>query len=251
MATFYRLENNPQDSFSSKIEHFQQYSSQESRPFTEIDLAERRLDHTKLDLNHTQEIKIYFIDEGAGYRNQLGVYSVPTEPGADYTNLGSVENPTLLFEDISCVDDCSYPSHRDSHLPYGTPDQQPLQPGDFYDLGTVSGGTHFNFLLKRDGYNNLGTHTWYTKDELNVDNGLQHVIAYEDKTYGDYLILAWEDLYGGGDRDYNDVVFAVEFGEQNISQIPTYGVPEPQTYVGLLFVLLLSMGLRKKRQKFN
>lgn len=249
MATFYRLQNNPESASSFNIEHFQQYSSQESRPFDEIELAARRLDHTKLNLTHDQEIKIYFIDEGAYFRNQLGVYSSPIEPDTAYTNLGSLDNPTLLFEDISCVSqDCTYRPHRGGES-YGTPDGQPLEPGDFYDLGTVSGGTHFDFILKRDGYTNPNTQTWYTKDELNVDNGLQHVIAYEDGTYGDYLVLAWEDLYGGGDKDYNDVVFAIEFGKENISHIPSHGVPEPQTYLGLLIVLVFGIMLRKKMFK--
>jgi hypothetical protein len=43
------------------------------------------------------------------------------------------------------------------------------------------------------------------------------------------LVIGFEDLFGGGDRDYNDYVFVIS--RSNVV------VPEPQT------VLLLSIGL--------
>ena len=43
------------------------------------------------------------------------------------------------------------------------------------------------------------------------------MIAYE---YEGYLILAGEDYYDG---DYNDVVFVVDIGQNNLDCIPTDG----------------------------
>ena len=39
-----------------------------------------------------------------------------------------------------------------------------------------------------------------------------------------YLILGFEDLYNGGDKDYNDLVFAVDIGATNVKYLAN---PEP------------------------
>jgi len=42
-----------------------------------------------------------------------------------------------------------------------------------------------------------------------------------------YLLIGFEDMYNGGDLDYNDLLFAVDIGEANVASLP--GVPEPAT----------------------
>jgi hypothetical protein len=42
-----------------------------------------------------------------------------------------------------------------------------------------------------------------------------------------YLILGFEDMRGGGDRDYNDVIFAVDIGKTNVKALS--GGAEPCT----------------------
>ena len=49
---------------------------------------------------------------------------------------------------------------------------------------------------------------------MNASTG---VIAYE---YEGYLILGWEDQ---NDGDYNDVVFAIDIGQNNLDCIPSEG----------------------------
>ena len=64
-------------------------------------------------------------------------------------------------------------------------------------------------------------------------------------------MLAWEDLTGGGDLDYNDVVFAVDVGEANLKKISEdSGVkqtPEPATAAALLGLSALAARVRRKR----
>jgi hypothetical protein len=54
---------------------------------------------------------------------------------------------------------------------------------------------------------------FWTDIDRNLD-GIDHVVAFAHVD-SPYLLPGFEDLYGGGDRDYNDVLFAVYVGEQN------------------------------------
>ncbi len=172
------------------------------------------------------EINIFFINEGAGYRNQLGV----TAEGATQLN-------TIAFDDITCLQDCSYTGYRSPTNVFGN-GGNPLNIGDYYSLGTVKAGTKLDFFLRRDGFQRSNTDVWYTEQAMNTD-GLQHVMAYD---FQNYLVLAWEDLKGGGDYDYNDVVIAVDFGEANVAALESAkSIPEPDVNAGLL--LLLGVGI--------
>ncbi|NJL46216.1 MAG: DUF4114 domain-containing protein [Leptolyngbyaceae cyanobacterium SM2_5_2] len=71
---------------------------------------------------------------------------------------------------------------------------------------------------------------------------LQHVVAFQ---HNEWIILGFEDIIGGGDLDYNDVVFAVRGAQQGR---PTEDVPEPSA---MLSLLVLGVGgfttLRRKQ----
>ena len=170
---------------------FQQFVNKESSAINLEELNARRLDATKLTtISDVNDLKIYFIHEGAGYRNQLKV-----------TMTGETTGEGFVFVDGSC---CS--------------GDEKLRKGDYVNLGNIKAGTTLDFSLLANGYRNSGNfHTYYADISRNSD-GIQHVIAYQ---YQGYLILGWEDLHRGGDKDYNDIVFAVDIGEANLSDIPT------------------------------
>ena len=76
--------------------------------------------------------------------------------------------------------------------------------------------------------------------DLLLSSRLQHVLAFtlEDSPY---LILGFEDLWGGGDRDYNDLIFAVDVGEANVEVLNKLASPEPGMAMSL--VVFVAIGL--------
>jgi hypothetical protein len=107
----------------------------------------------------------------------------------------------------------------------------PLLPGDFVNLGTIEGGSKLNFFLIANGANGGGR--VYSTDISTNPDGLNHVVAFTYALPGSpYLIIGFEDLFGGGDKDFNDLIFAVDIGMANIAALT--GTPEP--------ALLLTLG---------
>lgn len=170
-------------------------------------------------------LEVYFINEGAAYRNKLS-FSV---------NGGAQQN---IFSDISSTE--SVLSERDGAL----------RLGDGQVLGTFEGDTQIDFFLTQAGRRKDGStwtgHTFGTQAAANPF-GLQHFIV---KSYFDvvaqehWLLMGIEDLVGefdptgkGSDRDFNDAVFAVR-GLVG-TPIPNTPVPEPATLLSLLGVAAL------------
>ena len=61
-------------------------------------------------------------------------------------------------------------------------------------------GTKLDFFLIADGANG-GTNVFSTNSSLNKD-GVNHVMSYAFAVPGSsYLLISFEDMYGGGDRD--------------------------------------------------
>ncbi len=154
--------------------------------FVERDLV--RLDPDRLFLlrDSDRPVRVYFLNEGAGYRNTLGFST--TLAGAPQE--GSRQ---LIFPDVS-------------DGTFGGP--LLLAPGDWVELGDFPAATKFEFFIIRNAING-GTEVFTNRDADNPD-GLQHVVAW---LIGDrYVLLGFEDILGGGDLDYNDVVIVADLG---------------------------------------
>jgi hypothetical protein len=180
---------------------FEQFVQGESIAISPSLLNARKLDPNKLKLIQDYAVKLYFIDEGAGYRNQLRLDTIHS------TNSTANAKDGMIFYDGSV----------------GTGTQE-LRKGDYVELGTIPYGSTLDFQLRANGFNTSqpnnsdpNANVWYADITKNID-GIQHVMAFE---YAGYLVLAFEDLQGGGDKDYNDIVFAIDIGAANLAQIPT------------------------------
>lgn len=145
-----------------------------------------RLDEDALFLLNPSDrpVRVYFINEGAGYRNTLG-YST-TVAGSE-----QIGDRRIVFPDVS-------------DGTFGGP--RLLEMGDWIELGDFPAGTSFEFFIVRNAVKG-GRHIFTNQDHLNPD-GLQHLAAW---LIGDrYVLLGFEDLLNGGDLDYNDVVVVVD-----------------------------------------
>lgn len=117
--------------------------------------------------------------------------------------------------------------------------------GDFVILGYANAGDVLTFQL-----NVLSTgETWYSDESLNAD-GMNH--AYSTAFLGDAArdipmgtYVGFEDVYGGGDSDYNDETFMFTNITSNNLVSP---VPEPHAYATLLAGLgLIAFTMRRRK----
>jgi hypothetical protein len=67
-------------------------------------------------------------------------------------------------------------------------------------------------------------------------------MALEDSPF---LIMGFEDLWGGGDRDFNDLVVAIDIGRENVAHMSA--APEPS--VSIMFAIFLGVSYFKKKDE--
>jgi hypothetical protein len=180
------------------------------------------LDPTKLRMAVASTARVYFVGEGAGYMNTLGFNTLAPGTTAPATSLTS--SAELIFPNASSTVSTYDPAAKAVRTA-----SAPLLPGDFVDLGAFNAGTMLDFFLIANGAGG-GRDIWTSSATRNRD-GINHVVAFA-LPGSPYLIMAFEDLFGGGDRDYNDVVFAVDIGAINIQRL--LSTPEPAAWASVL-----------------
>lgn len=188
------------------------------------------LDPSKMVLAHDATVRVYFLSEGAGYRNSLGISTTGGGP------LG--KDAALIFPDGSSAN-----GYGGSNSQVRT-SREPLAAGDFVNLGSYKAGTALDFFLIADGAG--GGKTFFSTDlSLNRD-GIVHAVSLAPDGSA-YLIVGFEDLLGGGDRDYNDLLFAVEIGKANVQNLAALSAPEPSLAMGAVLVFGLLAGCTRRR----
>ena len=227
--------------FQSLIPTFQTYVQKDGLSIPEGNVT--KLDPSKLVLTDDHDVRVWFVDGGAVYHDQLAYEATK---GSNYQN-------GYVFTDASCKtgnnNNCAKPI-----------DDGSLNVGDYVDLGKLASGTQLNFLLRANGDRpndpgatnpTTGLKNIYGTDATQNPDQLDHVVAYSLDNR--YLLIGFEDLFGpkgstaGGnldaiaDRDFNDVVFAVDFGK-------VAAVPEPTSAIALLGAGVVGM-LKLRRQK--
>ncbi len=223
------------------LSRFSTYVQAEGVAFNDPSL--NKLDATDLYWDGVDPVEVFFVDEGAGFQNQL----------LFRTNDNPLE---MIFDNVS-----GSGSIQDQG-------NAALALGEGRNLGRFNGATQLSFFINADG--NRGGTNLFGADELtgsmvdgrevNADR-LSHMIAYnyfDEVEQENYTIIGFEDLYGEQgtrnrqmnngyngkvDRDFNDVVFAVK----GLSQKPVAEVPEPSLLLGMLGVAALGAKSAKRK----
>lgn len=207
----------------------------ESQPLA--NLSAIALDPNDLVISGTADVRAYFVGEGAGYRNSFGVYTGDSSDGLN-------GDAALILPDASSSSSYLNPTASSYRSRYA-----PVAAGDFVDLGTFENDTQLNLFLIANGANG-GTETYYTDMSLNRD-GIDHfvVLATPDSPY---LLIGTEDLFNGGDKDYNDLVVALDVGRATAQKLISKAVPLPAPVIALfgpLFFIGMSKWKRRRTQK--
>jgi len=176
--------------------------------------ASMALNPSTLVLTADATVRVYFIKEGAANHNSLGLNVLTSLPTVATPAITS--SAKLIFPDVST----SAPDNYNTTGNSVRTTKEPLLPGDFVDLGQVKAGSLLDFFLIAFG--GTGGTTGLTAETARNSDNLQHVVTFTVPG-SNLLFISFEDALKGGDKDYNDAVFAIQI---------TY-TPEPGTWAGI------------------
>lgn len=165
-----------------------------------------KLDPQRLYFLFDYAPRVYFLKDGACYKNGLG---------ATIATLSAPTNSVLTGTTFTIFPNASSPQGVCGAGGTTRTQSEPLLYGDFVQLPTVTAGQQLAFFLMAN-LNSSGTTpeaVYYNGQGNNPDN-FQHLIAFFPDN-SQYMIIGFEDMYGGGDKDCNDVMFVVDVGPMN------------------------------------
>lgn len=231
------------------LQNMRDFVGKEARQIDLKTIQAKKVDLSKFILKYDHDVNVFFLGETAGgYRNRLDYKST----FGDTTNTGKLFGDTSCAQNQSIANFGAFCANPNEAVAGRSKTDSPLQVGDWVSIGTQKAGTQLDFLLHSNDINGgisgtsvlTGKNTkgvWSLNDALNPD-GLQHAMAYY---YKDMLVIGFEDLWNGGDKDYNDTVFVIDVGKDNARYLAS--VPEPTTGAALLGVGVV--GLLKLRRR--
>jgi len=186
-----------------------------------------------ITMQEDRDVEVTFDSEGAGYQNSFGYYKVNSETGEIYET-------DILWTNASMLDSGG------ALLPGVTSETIATQAGDQIGFFIVSNGfSANNFDNFENGHyefrNSAGEAATVDDDNpslhfigengaaTQVQNPIFHTAAFGERsnlnpdgeahtvgllnTADGSIQLGFEDLLGGGDRDFDDLVFTVDIGE--------------------------------------
>ena len=200
-----------------------------------------KVDPSKLVLATADNLTATFVYEGAGYHNTLGLNT---------TGLGTKSgNPEIIFPDVSSTDGFDAQGSQGTRTP-----SEPLLPGDFVNLGNYAAGTSLDFFLIANGANG-GSSVYNSTSAASNPDGLNHVGMFSPTMFAipqlnsPYVFVSFEDLLGGGDKDYNDVIFAFNVGTATVHNL--LATPEPSMYLTLGGFLALGIWAKRRMDRLE
>ncbi len=191
-------------------------------------------------------VTVTFQWEGAGYRNTFGWYKIDT-------NTGQIYNTEIIWENASRT------GSGGDLIPGVTQEALDVQAGDKIGFFIISNGysqnsSFFNSTESEQGHYEfrnadgsaasvtdinpslyhiapdgtatlIQTHDYHTAAydstlPLNSD-GILHTVGQLDADNGT-LELGFEDLFNGGDLDFDDTVFSVDLGQANVEVLSAH-----------------------------
>lgn len=168
----------------------------------------------------------------------LPAYALDNDAQIPHTLMASGGNVSVTFlsSDASYVSDLFVTGKSDKIF-----NNKSATLGQTFDLGNFAANTAITFSLS---VNNTGYQFYSGLASTNPDNFVHAAIH----SLGNNVVsIGFEDLFGGGDKDYNDVIFSVT----NAVATNVASVPEPQTFAMLIAGLgaLLVASRRRKASK--
>jgi len=203
------------------------------------------VDMSNLIMTEAATAKVTFVDEGAGFRNSLGVYEINQD--------GSISNVRILFANSSKA------GSGGDLIPGQSSVEFDFNAGTQLGFFVVSNGFGKGYenraaLSATDGHYELrnadgqpGTmqdrslQLWHVDDANGTETAIRsqygydvfhsaanaaddykpnpdafpHVVGRANTVAGE-LLIGLEDLYGGGDKDYDDNIVLLEIGQNNV-----------------------------------
>ncbi|MCR9140089.1 MAG: DUF4114 domain-containing protein [Alphaproteobacteria bacterium] len=203
------------------------------------------VDMANLVMTESATAKVTFVDEGAGFRNSLGVYDINAD--------GSISNVRILFANSSKA------GSGGDLIPGQSSVEFDITAGTQLGFFVVSNGFGKGYenreaLTATNGHHELrnadgeaGTmqdrslQLWHVDDTTGSVTAIRsqygydvfhsaanvaddykpnpdafpHVVGRANAVAGE-LLIGLEDLYGGGDKDYDDNIVLLEIGQNNV-----------------------------------
>ncbi|MFM9940676.1 MAG: DUF4114 domain-containing protein [Hyphomicrobiaceae bacterium] len=209
-----------------------------------------RADMTKLSVAESMHGSVTFNHESAGYKNALGMYKIAADgtihdvsilwANASLKGSGGnlVANQSNVGFELAAGERLGFFVVPDGYSQGGMAKLLEDQKGSFKftdakgNPGNVNGGTELKLVHVSDkGTETAIKSTYGTSVFHSVDNGtmglngdkLNHVVGTVDVATGT-MRIGFEDLKGGGDRDYDDSMFTLNLGTTNAALVSKIAV---------------------------
>ena len=228
------------------------------------------VDTSTLTLTQSAEMKVNFLSEGAGYRSMVGTYTFDASGAIDPSSvkflwldgtavkentanaalvkdfLGNTQPGTVSLGQLSSGTQVGFfiisdgaSNAANKALIGGIAGVSSGSDNYASDLAAINSklgvtvDSHGNAHITVNG-TTLNGNTYFTHDAvLNTDansNDMLHAISGISTNNDGKLYIGFEDLAGGGDKDYNDIIIAVDIGSYNINKL-TQGVAQPTVHI--------------------